>query len=188
MPGDQQRREKEKQDGYQRAKEFHHEWLRGQSAKQLADTRAANAAFEKRLRERTNRDVTSHGNGAERLAVSGGSFGRIIKILFVLAALYGAYDAASNQSSISESAQKAGKTTYALSDTLGSKIKSIDPDSLLIKIVNDVRWVAGVGVSIDVGLGAGAGNAVVWVIRQAVQLAQEIQRVSSNASHNPELR
>jgi hypothetical protein len=59
------------------------------------------------------------------------------------------------------SAKKAGWTAYGLSDALGNKIRSIDPDFLLTQDHNDFRWMVGLGVSIDVGLGADTGNAVV---------------------------
>jgi hypothetical protein len=180
MPGEQQRREKERQDASQRAKDFHYEGLKSHSEKMWADTRATNAAIEKRLREKDNRDVAPNGGaGPEWPTVDRGLFGGTIKTLFFLAALYGAYDGVANQSSIGESVQKAGRTTYGLSDALGNRIKSIDPDSFLVTIANGFRWVVGLGVSIDVGLGAGAGNAVVWTIRQATHLIQ------TRASLNP---
>jgi hypothetical protein len=189
MPGEQQRREKERQDAYQGAKDFHYKSVKSDLDKMWANTRATNAAIEKGFREKYNRDLATNGGaGSKRPAVGRGLFGGTIKTLFFLATLYGAYDSVANQSSIGESVQKAGRITYGLSDALGNKIKSIDPDSFLITIANDFRWAVGLGVSIDVGLGAGAGNAVVWMIRQAAHLIQPTQSTSSNASRNPELR
>jgi hypothetical protein len=55
------------------AKEQHSEWLKSHSEKMWADTRQRNAAIEKKLREKDDRDVGVNG-GAGR----GGSFGRLV--------------------------------------------------------------------------------------------------------------
>ena len=73
MPGEQQRREKERQGAYQRAKEHHFEWLKTQSAKMWADTARRNEAFEKGLREKGDRNV-----GGNEGVARGGGFGRLV--------------------------------------------------------------------------------------------------------------
>jgi hypothetical protein len=115
----------------------------------------------------------------------GTALGRVIQTLFVIGALYGAYDSVANQSSIGESAEKTGQTIYSLSNALGNKIRSVDPDSRFITIADDFRWMVGITVSINVGLGAGAGNAAVWVIRQGAHLIQSMRSTSSNAAPVP---
>ena len=110
--------------------------------------------------------------------VGHGAIGGTIKALFFLAALYGAYDSITNQSSIAEFAEKTGRIAYGLSDALGEKIRSGDPNSLYIIVTDDIRWVVGLVVSIDVGLGAGAGNAAVWAIRECAHRIQSTQSAS----------
>ncbi len=73
MPGEQQRREKEKQDAYQRAKEHHYKWLKSDSEKMWAETAKRNAAFEKGLREKDYGNVGGSGGVAR-----GGGFGRLL--------------------------------------------------------------------------------------------------------------
>jgi hypothetical protein len=111
-----------------------------------------------------------------------GSIARVVKTLFVVGALYGAYDGIENQSSIGESAEKTAKVVDGISNALGNRIKSVDPASSFIAITDDIRWAVGLVVSLDVAFGAGAGNAVVLAARQGAKLINSSHSAGSAAS------
>jgi hypothetical protein len=123
-----------------------------------------------------------HGSGS----VGGsGSIARVVKTLFVVGALYGAYDGIENQSSIGESAEKTAKVVDGISNALGNRIKSVDPASSFIAITDDIRWAVGLVVSLDVAFGAGAGNAVVLAARQGAKLINSSPSAGSATSAGP---
>jgi hypothetical protein len=119
--------------------------------------------------------VGSIGTVSSGASVGGELFG----LLFLLAALFGAYDRIENHASIVESAMRGGGAVYGFSDVLGQKVRQISPDSWIIAAVNGTRWVIGTGIAITAGFGAGVGNTTIAVIGEAAYL---IKTASTNLS------